>query len=109
MSQELFTAKELARRLLHPTSLDYALTSGVFVQSSSPQEASLFMKDLARELENGHIAVLRTHAKDLILPDAREHLITKLRSLGSSEEAHLGAERDVTPADVAGMFVCWQD
>lgn len=105
MSQELFIAKKLARQLLHPISLDYALTSGVFVQSSSPQKASLFMDDLAKELKNGNIGVLRIHAKDLILPDARDHLITKLRSLDPNEEAPLESEHDVTPADVAARIL----
>lgn len=105
MSEELLTAKELARRLLHPTSLDYALTSGVFVESSSPQEASLFMEDLAKDLKNCNVAVLRIHAKDLILPDAQAHLIAKLRTLSSDEGAHLESDCDVTPANLAARIL----
>jgi len=99
---EVFSAQELASRLLHPSVVDLTLTSGVFLQSSSFPRGSAFTLDLTRELEKGGVRVLRVHAGDLLAPDALDQLIMMFKQLSLG---NWGGARGETLANVVSKIL----
>src|SRR5471032_3305035 len=100
MNYEVFTAKELARRLTHPTPIDHGLASGVFVQVALPQEGAQFMRDLAVELECDGVRVFKEHACDMLPPDALALLTSKFKALDLERNKRLDSVMGETLADV---------
>jgi len=99
--RELFTVEELARRLTHPSPVDHGLYSAVFVQVDTSHEGTLFLLDLAMELKNGGMQVIKMRGRDLIHSPLSAYSALSASSEGDSknrsELTTTKALRDVVP------------